>query len=169
MFTLGRPDMLPVDDLGVRKGAEKMYQAAASRRKNSLAFGERWAPHRSAAAWHLWRIADTLTPDRSPVEEGKEEAAKKRKPAPKKVVKAVESEEGKEEGAMTPQRRSFQPANGASTSSAFATRTKCGQDAGGPLRAILSCMPAVARIDPKTVFTPEEWDAAGARGRPGAG
>jgi DNA-3-methyladenine glycosylase II len=80
MFTLGRPDVLPVDDLGVRKGAEKLYRRSFTP-KELAAFGERWAPHRSAAAWHLWRIADTLTPDRSPVSK---RAAKK---APQKVAR----------------------------------------------------------------------------------
>jgi DNA-3-methyladenine glycosylase II len=76
MFTLGRPDILPVDDLGVRKGAEKLYRRSFTP-KELAAYGERWAPHRSAAAWHLWRIADTLTPERSPVKKAKAKAAKK--------------------------------------------------------------------------------------------
>jgi len=49
MFTLGRPDVLPVDDLGVRKGAEKLYGRRFTP-KELAAYGERWAPHRSAAA-----------------------------------------------------------------------------------------------------------------------
>jgi DNA-3-methyladenine glycosylase II len=80
MFTLGRPDVLPVDDLGVRKGAEKLYRRTFTP-KELAAYGERWTPHRSAAAWHLWRIADTLTPDRSPTKKaktGKKAATKKR-------------------------------------------------------------------------------------------
>jgi DNA-3-methyladenine glycosylase II len=64
MFTLGRPDVLPIDDLGVRKGAEKLYRRSFTP-KELGAYGERWAPYRSAAAWHLWRIADTLTPERA--------------------------------------------------------------------------------------------------------
>ena len=83
MFTLGRPDVLPVDDLGVRKGAEKLYRRSFTP-KELAAYGERWAPYRSAAAWHLWRIADTLTPDRSPVRKAKRNAKKKN--AKKKVV-----------------------------------------------------------------------------------
>jgi DNA-3-methyladenine glycosylase II len=75
MFTLGRPDVLPVDDLGVRKGAEKLYRRSFTP-KELAAYGERWAPHRSAAAWHLWRIADTLTPDRSPPNKAKKVARK---------------------------------------------------------------------------------------------
>jgi DNA-3-methyladenine glycosylase II len=87
MFTLGRPDVLPVDDLGVRKGAEKLY-ARCFTPKELAAYGERWTPHRSAAAWHLWRIADTLTPDRSPAKKAGKTATKKSvaKKRTKKIV-----------------------------------------------------------------------------------
>lgn len=64
MFTLGRPDVLPIDDLGVRKGAEKLYRRSFTP-KELGAYGERWAPYRSAAAWHLWRYIDTQTPEQS--------------------------------------------------------------------------------------------------------
>ena len=61
IFTLARPDIMPMDDLGVRKGAEHLYGETFSPKALS-AFAERFAPWRSAAAWHFWRIADTLTP-----------------------------------------------------------------------------------------------------------
>jgi len=61
IFTLGRPDVLPIDDLGVRKGAE-LITGESFTPKTLAAFGERWAPHRSAAAWHCWRATDTKTP-----------------------------------------------------------------------------------------------------------
>ena len=64
IFTLGRPDVLPIDDLGVRKGAEKLYKRGFTP-KELGAFGERFGPWRSAAAWHFWRIADTQTPEQS--------------------------------------------------------------------------------------------------------
>jgi len=66
MFTLGRPDVLPIDDLGVRKGAEKLYKREFTP-KTLGAYGERWAPFRSAAAWHLWRLLDTQTPEQSKI------------------------------------------------------------------------------------------------------
>ncbi len=66
IFTLGRPDVLPIDDLGVRKGAEKLYKRAFTP-KELGAYGERWAPWRSAAAWHLWRVMDTQTPEKSKI------------------------------------------------------------------------------------------------------
>src|SRR5690606_39043264 len=59
IFSLGRPDVLPVDDLGVRKGAEKMLGRPFT--ADQLAeYGVRWAPWRSAAAWHCWRAVETV-------------------------------------------------------------------------------------------------------------
>ncbi|MGD9981424.1 MAG: DNA-3-methyladenine glycosylase [Hyphomonadaceae bacterium] len=66
MFTLGRPDVLPIDDLGVRKGAEKLYRRKFTPKELGK-YGERWAPYRSAAAWHLWRLLDTQTPEQSKI------------------------------------------------------------------------------------------------------
>lgn len=59
MFTLGRPDVLPVDDYGVRSGFRIAYGLAEPPRPRELAeFGLRWAPYRSTAAWYLWRAVD---------------------------------------------------------------------------------------------------------------
>jgi DNA-3-methyladenine glycosylase II len=59
MFQLGRADVLPVDDFGVRNGFRLAYGLRDLPRPRDLAlFGERWAPHRSAAAWYLWRAVD---------------------------------------------------------------------------------------------------------------
>ncbi|NBU25862.1 MAG: DNA-3-methyladenine glycosylase 2 family protein, partial [Gammaproteobacteria bacterium] len=59
MFQLGRPDVLPVDDYGVRNGFRLAYSLAELPTPRELArHGERWAPYRSAAAWYLWRAVD---------------------------------------------------------------------------------------------------------------
>lgn len=59
MFQLGRPDVLPVDDFGVCNGFRLVYGLKGMPRPRALAeFGERWAPHRSLAAWYLWRAVD---------------------------------------------------------------------------------------------------------------
>ena len=59
MFQLGRPDILPVDDFGVRNGFRLAYGLRKMPAPKALAlFGERWAPHRSAAAWYLWRAVE---------------------------------------------------------------------------------------------------------------
>jgi len=59
MSHLGRLDVLPVDDFGVRKGfsllAKKKELVTA---KELRIHGERWAPYRTVAAWYLWRVAD---------------------------------------------------------------------------------------------------------------
>ena len=57
--TLGRPDVLPVDDFGVREGWRLVKGLGAQPRPRELArIGEAWAPWRSTAAWYLWRAAD---------------------------------------------------------------------------------------------------------------
>ncbi len=67
MFQLGRPDVLPVDDFGVRNGFRLAYGLRKMPSPRALAaFGARWAPHRSAAAWYLWRACDLHKAGRLP-------------------------------------------------------------------------------------------------------
>jgi DNA-3-methyladenine glycosylase II len=59
IFQLGRPDVLPADDFGVRTGFRHAYKKRdLPMVKELLAFGERWRPHRTTAAWYLWRAAN---------------------------------------------------------------------------------------------------------------
>jgi DNA-3-methyladenine glycosylase II len=59
IFQLGRPDVLPVDDFGVRNGFRIAYKKRAMPKpKELLKFGELWRPHATTAAWYLWRAAD---------------------------------------------------------------------------------------------------------------
>lgn len=59
MFRLGRPDVLPVDDFGVRKGYMLAYRKRKMPTPKQLkTYGLRWAPYRSVASWYLWRAAD---------------------------------------------------------------------------------------------------------------
>jgi 3-methyladenine DNA glycosylase/8-oxoguanine DNA glycosylase len=59
MFRLGRPDVLPVDDLGLRQGHAAVVGAMEmTDRKVLAAYGERWRPFRSVASWYLWRAMD---------------------------------------------------------------------------------------------------------------
>ena len=63
MFSLGRPDVLPVDDLGVRKGAQLLDKLDEMPKPKVLAErGERWGPYRTLAGLYLWRIVDAATP-----------------------------------------------------------------------------------------------------------
>ncbi|HVK51206.1 MAG TPA: DNA-3-methyladenine glycosylase, partial [Pseudoxanthomonas sp.] len=58
MFRLGRSDVLPVDDLGIRKGAQRVDKLETMPTpKELLARGERWGPYRTYASQYLWRIA----------------------------------------------------------------------------------------------------------------
>jgi len=60
MFTLRRPDIMPVTDYGVRKGFQVLYRKRAlPTPKQLLKLTEKWRPHRSVAALYLWRIAET--------------------------------------------------------------------------------------------------------------
>ncbi|WP_449466273.1 DNA-3-methyladenine glycosylase family protein [Stenotrophomonas humi] len=62
MFRLGRPDILPIDDLGIRKGAQRVDGAEVMLTPKALAErGERWGPYRTYASLYLWRIADFST------------------------------------------------------------------------------------------------------------
>ena len=59
IFQLGRPDVLPVTDLGVRKGAARLYGLDELPTPKELReVGEVWQPYRSVASWYLWRAAD---------------------------------------------------------------------------------------------------------------
>jgi DNA-3-methyladenine glycosylase II len=59
IFTLGRPDILPVDDFGVREGYRKLKSLEAQPKPKALAeIGKAWSPYRSTAAWYLWRAAE---------------------------------------------------------------------------------------------------------------
>lgn len=59
IFNLGRPDVFPVDDLGIQKAIQKLY--GYKRRpapRTMLKHAEAWRPYRSVASWYLWRILD---------------------------------------------------------------------------------------------------------------
>jgi 3-methyladenine DNA glycosylase/8-oxoguanine DNA glycosylase len=59
MFRLGRPDVLPAADLGVRKGFARTFGLAEMPTpKSLLAHGERWRPFRTVASWYLWRATE---------------------------------------------------------------------------------------------------------------
>lgn len=68
IFRLGRPDVLPLDDYGVRKGFARMMGTEELPSKRTLQeHGERWSPHRSAASWYLWRAAEWPNTPRSEI------------------------------------------------------------------------------------------------------
>ncbi len=60
MFRLGRPDILPIDDFGVRKGYAIAFGGAMPTPKELAEHGRRWRPNRTLASWYLWRATDSL-------------------------------------------------------------------------------------------------------------
>lgn len=61
IFRLGRPDVLPVDDFGIRKGFGLWFRDGVSPTPREVAaHGERWTPFRSAASWYLWQASHRL-------------------------------------------------------------------------------------------------------------
>jgi len=59
LFDLGRPDVWPVGDYGVRKGFAKTFgRRELPTPKQLMKFGEKWRPYRSVAAWYFWRALD---------------------------------------------------------------------------------------------------------------
>ena len=73
MFRLGRPDVLPVDDLGVRKGAQILDKLEVMPTPRELILrGEKWAPYRTLAAMYCWRIADFSVEQKTKVKRSQE-------------------------------------------------------------------------------------------------
>lgn len=59
IFRLGRPDVLPTGDYGVRKGFQRVFGTAELPSPKELeAHAARWSPYRSVASWYLWRVLD---------------------------------------------------------------------------------------------------------------
>lgn len=59
IFRLGRPDVLPVHDLGIQKGFQRTYRTRQLPKPRRIERdGEKWRPFRSVASWYLWRATD---------------------------------------------------------------------------------------------------------------
>lgn len=61
IFHLGRPDVLPVNDYGIRKGFALAYDRELPSPKELAAYGARWKPYRTVASWYLWRVVEQGT------------------------------------------------------------------------------------------------------------
>jgi DNA-3-methyladenine glycosylase II len=73
MFRLGRPDVLPIDDLGIRKGAQVVDKGDEMLAPKALSErGERWGPYRTYASLYLWRIADFGSQAKTPTKRSQE-------------------------------------------------------------------------------------------------
>lgn len=68
IFTLGRTDVLPIDDFGVREGYKVLHKKKEQPTPKDLKkIGEKWAPYRSIASLYLWRVADRAKEKKSKV------------------------------------------------------------------------------------------------------
>ena len=68
IFKLGRPDVLPVDDFGIREGFRVAHgHEAQPTPRELMAWGVRWSPHRTVAAWYFWRAADRAKAEKASV------------------------------------------------------------------------------------------------------
>jgi DNA-3-methyladenine glycosylase II len=67
MFRLGRPDILPDLDLGIRKGIQRAYGLRKEPKTERVhEIGSAWAPYRTIACWYLWRSLELIEPARTP-------------------------------------------------------------------------------------------------------
>lgn len=57
MFSLARPDVFPIDDLGIRKGMKQLLQKDLEKQE-MVKFALRWKPYRTCASWYIWRNLD---------------------------------------------------------------------------------------------------------------
>jgi len=70
IFSLGRPDVFPHDDLGVRAAIKRLYGLdEMPDKQTSLAIGSRWTPYSSVASWYCWRVLE-LDPKPKPTTAG---------------------------------------------------------------------------------------------------
>lgn len=64
IFSLGRPDVLPVDDLGVRRGFQQTYGLGDLPKPDEMRrIAEPWRPYRSAGTWYMWRCLGVALPE----------------------------------------------------------------------------------------------------------
>jgi 3-methyladenine DNA glycosylase/8-oxoguanine DNA glycosylase len=105
IFRLGRADVLPLDDYGVRKGFQVTFGTRQlPTKKQLLRRGERWRPYRSVASWYLWRAAESAPQRRKAVK-------KKAKPERKRTT--VRSHKNKKKTRSTaPKRKRQSPGTG---------------------------------------------------------
>ena len=82
IFRMGRPDVLPVHDYGIRKGFALTFRCKEVPKPQEVAArGERWRPYRTVASWYLWRALDAPArkPSRTEVPSPKDRNLRQRK------------------------------------------------------------------------------------------
>jgi DNA-3-methyladenine glycosylase II len=80
MFRLHRPDVLPVDDLGIVNAIHRLYRLRKKPNADRIKkIGEAWRPYRTVACWYLWRSLEN-----TPVDNGKPATGNRKQPTGKK-------------------------------------------------------------------------------------
>jgi DNA-3-methyladenine glycosylase II len=95
MFQLGRPDVLPVDDFGIRNGFRLAYGLKGMPTPRALAqFAERWRPYRTMASWYLWRAVELHRIERLPLASQPPRIAVQKPPRKRKEKRAAKRKAG---------------------------------------------------------------------------
>lgn len=82
MFRLHRPDVLPVDDLGIVNAIQRLYGLRKKPKADRIRkIGEAWRPYRTVACWYLWRSLENMPVTEPKIDERKKPAV--RRPAKK--------------------------------------------------------------------------------------
>jgi len=122
MFRLGRPDILPVDDFGVRNGFRLTYGLRQMPAPRVLAaYGERWGPHRSVASWYLWRAVELSRAGTLPVPTERVQLPRIRRMRRKTKGSVSRRSKAKASGTVT-RRRATRPAAARARTTSVATR-----------------------------------------------
>ncbi len=91
IFDIGRLDVWPVDDYGVRQGFTRLYRKRELvKPKVLMKLGEKWRPYRSVAAWYMWRAVE-MEPKKKTSVANKKGASKKTKVVARKKKAAAKS------------------------------------------------------------------------------
>ena len=155
MFNLHRPDVLPVDDLGVRNAVARLYGMSAPPPPKELrVFGQRWSPYRTVASWYLWQSLNVVPPDgaaaRTPAKPASAKTAKANPAAPKSVgVKPAKGGGAKPATVDTSAKTNRAVLGAKSASGKSATVKRSTADAGeaksATVKASAKTSPAIAR------------------------
>ncbi len=58
MFTLARPDIFPIGDLGIRNGMKKLFNKSEMINEQMVEISKNWKPYRTVASWYIWKVLD---------------------------------------------------------------------------------------------------------------
>jgi DNA-3-methyladenine glycosylase II len=90
MFQLGRPDVFPADDFALQYGFQRAYGLRGMPTRAALAkFAERWRPHRTMAAWYLWRAVELARAGKLPKPVRRPRVAQQKRRTPRRPARKL--------------------------------------------------------------------------------